>query len=66
MTLDNKSMPMNADPSSEGVWVVDGETALKAPRVRKLSPLLDPADINRFQPHWATCPNADKHRKRTR
>ncbi|MGH1344366.1 MAG: hypothetical protein ACRBN8_22595 [Nannocystales bacterium] len=66
VTIHDKSTPMGADPSQDGCWVIDGQTENGAPRVRLSEPLTDPADTPRFQTHWATCPNADQHRKRNR
>jgi len=66
VTIAGRSTPMDADPHHEGEWVIDGETENGAPKVRPHAPLLDPPSLERFQPHWATCPNADQHRKTKR
>lgn len=66
VTIHDKSTPMDADPSEDGCWVVDGTTENGAPRVRLSEPLTDPPKTSRFKSHWATCPNADQHRKRNR
>lgn len=63
VTIHGKSTPMDAEPSDDAGWVIDGKTEQGAPVVRQLEPLID-GDKPRFHPHWATCPNADQHRKR--
>lgn len=64
VTFRGKSTPMEAKPDDRGEWVVDGQTENGAPKVRQVDPLLDPPSIPRFQTHWATCPHADKHRRK--
>ena len=63
VSIKGKSMPMDPDPSADAAWVIEGQTENGAPKIRQVDPLLDGA-APRFTPHWATCPNADQHRKR--
>ena len=62
VTLKDRSMPFNPEPTEDGEWVIDGKTDNGAPRVRRHEPLTDPEDTKRYTPHWATCPDADEHR----
>lgn len=64
MTIHDKRMPLEPEPSDAGRWVVDGQTENGAPRVRLHEPLTDPPGIDRFLPHWATCPHAERHRRK--
>lgn len=63
VTIHDRSMPMDPDHYDDGDWVIDGEAENGAPKIRHVEPLTD-GDATRYQPHWATCPNADQHRKR--
>ena len=63
VTIHGKSTPMDPEHRCDGGWVIEGETDQGAPRVRAFEPITD-GDAPRFTPHWATCPNADQHRKR--
>lgn len=62
VSIHGKSTPMEPEPTDDGVWVVDGQTENGAPKVRHVEPLTD-GDAPRFKSHWATCPNADQHRR---
>lgn len=65
VTVHGKAMPMDAGAKVGGEWVICGKTDRGAPMIRRLEPLLD-AGKERYRPHWATCPDADDHRKRSR
>lgn len=65
LTAQEKRMPMDTAPGERGDWVIGGwNEETRAPIVRRRDPLLDGCQLLRFTPHWATCPDADKHRKR--
>jgi hypothetical protein len=57
VTKNEKRMPLDALPTSDGTWVVvSGETWKATPQDRAL---LRPL----YTPHWATCIHAAEHRK---
>ena len=41
-----------------GGWIIEGRVA------RPYEPLFDQPARIRYQPHWATCPRANRHRRR--
>lgn len=59
-----KKMPVDAEPSSEGLFVIEGDE--QDPLVRRL-----PNDMaatytgDKYTSHFATCPNADEFRNKT-
>ena len=57
-TTAGKSMPLNAQPDATGnVVMVDG-LAVVSPE-----PTLTEEPGDRFMPHWATCPHAERWKK---
>lgn len=53
----DKSIPLDPAPAANGNLVLgDGG-------VRAHLPLFDPPDIPRYVSHFATCPDADQHRR---
>jgi hypothetical protein len=53
-----RTMPFDAEPLPDGEWQVTGERAIYVGK----EPSLFASD--RHRTHFATCPNADQHRKR--
>jgi hypothetical protein len=64
-TARGKKMPLDAEPTSAGAFVIEHEDS-NDPLTRRL-----PNDAaatytgDRYEAHWATCPNADEYRKRS-
>lgn len=62
ITPNGKRMPLDAEWEDVGVpgktWVFEGDTE----RVRAYEPLFDTGVTEHFEPHWASCPQADQHR----
>jgi hypothetical protein len=50
-------MPLDAEPSDRGRWVIDEDGV-----ARPHEPLFD-GQMDRLVAHWATCPSSDEHRK---
>ncbi len=57
-TVNGRRMPLDEDPDPDGKFVLD-ET--REPPLATFAPT-DPGE--RFQSHFATCPDSDKHRRR--
>lgn len=55
-TPSGKATPLDADPIATGEVVLDGGIARHVD-------LLTETDGPRYRVHWATCPQADSHRK---
>ena len=53
-TETGKRMPFDAHPAEDGSWVIRNGTAAYDPFARG----------PRYRPHFATCPDADQHRRR--
>lgn len=56
-TVRGKSMPVDWAPSDDGNLIIDGDG------VARVIDLLSPKDSPRHKSHFATCPDADEHRK---
>lgn len=58
-----KEMPVNPDPDAEGNVIIDDEGLAFV-----LKPGQEPLDqkAKRYMPHFATCPEADRFRRRDR
>jgi hypothetical protein len=58
VTTAGKRMPLDNRPTPDGTVVIDPDGRAR---------VLARADLQfarlRFTPHWATCPNADAHRR---
>ncbi len=66
VTDGGKRMPVDADPVPDGTLVIADRGADDTPHVTSVAPdalLID--DPPRYRSHFATCPNADQHRRRT-
>jgi hypothetical protein len=64
VTADRRSMPVNLEPDPDGnldlLWVSPG----MQPRVLVVDPAQPTLDDGpRYTSHFATCPNADQHRR---
>lgn len=75
VTAGGKRMPVDSEPTPDGNVIVvgtdPGSTTEAVPQVRVLAgpavstgTLFDEVDQPRYTSHFATCPNADTHRKR--
>ncbi len=68
-TESGKATPMDPEALSDADWVIgDYDDETRAPVIRQYEPLLDrprpgKSSRPRYQPHWASCPHADEHRK---
>ncbi len=52
-----KNTPLDDQPAADGpLWLDNG--------VARFVEDDTPADAARYNPHWATCPNADHHRRK--
>ena len=60
VTENKKSMPLDAVPTKDGGWVILEDRP--GPVARPVMPLID-TNVTRWTAHWATCPNADQHRR---
>lgn len=63
VTVKGKKIPFDRGPVADSPWTLarrsDHISALKA------SPIHHPVPKwKRYTPHWSTCPDADKHRRR--
>jgi hypothetical protein len=61
-----KNHPLDATPDPEGDWVITTaktQTGGDTPMMVGATPMHD-ADEPHYTSHFATCPNADTHRKR--
>lgn len=62
MSANRKWIPFDAQPTRDGRWHVEfmagGESLAWQPATNH-------SGQDRYTPHWATCPNANKHRRRT-
>lgn len=56
-----KPIPFDATPTPEGTWVQDRDPATREKVMRPFDPMFD-GEVDTYRPHWATCPNANKHR----
>ncbi len=54
-TTKGKSMPLDAEPSDDGTFVIANGVAMTATASDGLKA--------KHKSHFATCPNSDKHRK---
>jgi hypothetical protein len=69
VTVNGKRMPVDDQPTPDGTLVLsDPSPGAYAPTVAQYvepeqSPLFEVPDPPRFTSHFATCPNADQHRK---
>lgn len=53
-----KNTPLDDQPAADGsLWLDNG--------VARFVEDNTPDDVVRYHPHWATCPNADHHRRRS-
>lgn len=52
-----RTMPLDAEPTPTGDFVIYGATAVKIPRGGT-------ADPPRYTSHFVTCPNAAQHRRK--
>lgn len=57
-----RNMPVDREPDPEGTIIVLPRESL-ARTIHSVPPLL-PSGARRYRPHWASCPNADQHRRR--
>ena len=60
LTSNGKRMPIDPDPVPDGNLILDGENTVLV--IGPIDVLADP-DTARYVSHFATCPNADEHRK---
>lgn len=57
-----KKMPLDAEPTSEGRFVLEGDE--ENPVTHRLANYAASSYRGeKFTPHWETCPNADEFRK---
>lgn len=57
ITAKGKRMPLDACPRSDGTFIIDSEGIARKPQLGEDVPFL------LYVSHFATCPNADRHRK---
>jgi len=62
-TKNGKRMPLDAEPVNNGQWLLFFNERLQILKTRKVTKNDDPYQ-NRYDSHFATCPNAKNHRKR--
>jgi hypothetical protein len=61
-----KWMPLDFEPHEDGTFILTQNFGADAPRATsasKFDQALLPLYRDRWVPHWATCPNADSHRR---
>lgn len=54
------NMPLDAEPVADGEWLLDPEKGTASYVGKEPSLIAE----GRHRAHWATCPNADRHRKK--
>ncbi len=60
-----RAMPVDADPVHTGNIVIESDDTTAGVHVRPHDPLLDDPGITRWVSHFATCPNAEQHRRKS-
>lgn len=65
VTAKGKAMPIDADPSEDGAFVINGRSLTGDTLVEFVKPSFRPmTSADRYSSHFATCPDADEHRRR--
>lgn len=65
MTDAGKRMPLDAEPNPKGEWRLAAAPAGELPRaVHVPESRRDALERELMIPHWATCPYADRHRRK--
>jgi hypothetical protein len=59
-TVAGRNIPLDTEPVPGGLLYLDGDIA------RFVDNDTTPLDIVRYDAHFASCPHADQHRRRTR
>ena len=64
-SINGKLMPVDAMPSPQGQWRLALRPGTQTPTALHIPESERATHDELYVAHWATCPNADKHRKAT-